>query len=104
MVARIKKNDEIEVCVGKDRGKRGIVEVVSPKEDKALVKGINLVVRHVKARRQGEVGGIRKEESYMHCCKLMPVCSSCKKACRVQVKVMSDGKHKRACAQCKAVF
>lgn len=104
MVARIKKNDEVEVCVGKDRGKRGVVINVLPNDSKALVKGIGCVVRHVKARRQGEVGGIRKEELPIYCCKLMPVCTACKKACRVQVKLLDNGKRSRVCGKCKEIF
>jgi large subunit ribosomal protein L24 len=104
MVARIKKNDEVEVIMGKDRGKRGQVIQVLPTEDKVMVKGIGLVVRHIKPRRQGEAGGIRKEESFIVASKLMPVCRSCNLPCRVQSKMLDDGVRKRMCGKCKEMF
>ena len=66
MVARIKKNDTVVVLSGKDKDKKGTVIEVLPKKGKVLVKDIALVTRHVKARKQGEVSGIKKEESYIN--------------------------------------
>ena len=61
MVARIKKNDTVVVLSGKDKDKNGTVIEVLPKKGKVLVKGIALKTRHVKARKQGDVPGIKKE-------------------------------------------
>lgn len=104
MTARVKKNDTVIVISGKDRGKQGQVLEVLPKKDKVLVKGISIITRHVKARRQGDIAGIKKEESYVQLPKVMPVCSSCKKACRVNVKKLENNKSARVCNRCKAVF
>lgn len=104
MIARIKKNDTVMVISGKDKGKQGQVLEVLPKKDKALIKGIGIITRHVKARRQGEVGGIKKEESYVTLAKVMPLCISCKKPCRVNVKELENNKSTRVCNRCKAVF
>jgi len=61
----IKKNDTVVVLTGKDKGKQGSVIEVLPKEGKVKVRGIAIVTRHVKARRQGEASAIKKEESYI---------------------------------------
>lgn len=104
MVARIKKNDTVVVLSGKDKDKKGTVIEVLPKKDKVLVKDIALVTRHAKARKQGEVSGIKKEESYVPSSILMPVCVSCKQPCRVNAKVIESGKRVRVCNRCEEIF
>lgn len=103
MLGRIRKNDMVQVISGKDKGKQGRVIVVNPKKEKALVKGISIVTRHVKAKRQGQQSGIIKEESYVSLCIVMPVCSRCKKSCRVRTK-HGDDKKMRVCHRCEEAF
>jgi len=104
MIARIKKNDIVQVISGKNKGKEGSVIEVSPKKREAMVKGIAIATHHVKPRRVGERGGIRKEESFISMSQLMPVCSSCKKPSRVNVKQLDTGKSARVCNRCKEIF
>ena len=104
MLSRIKKNDLVSVVSGKDKGKEGRVVDMDPKKDRALVKGVAIITRHAKAKKQGEKSGIIKEESYVSLCKVMPVCPSCKKPCRTQTKEMEDGKKARVCHRCKEQF
>lgn len=73
MKLRIKKGDQVYVLTGKDRGKKGVVIAILPKKDKVMVKGIAVVTRHVKARKQGEVSGIKREERFIHISNVMPV-------------------------------
>jgi large subunit ribosomal protein L24 len=72
-----------------------------PKKDKIKVKGVAIVTRHKKARQQGEVSAIRKEETFIYATKVMPICSSCKKACRVGSKTLENGSQARMCVRCK---
>jgi len=104
MVARVRKNDLIKVLSGKDKGKESLVLSVAPKKGQVLVKDVALATKHVKARKAGELSGIRKEEIFIDISNVMPVCSSCKKACRVMSKVMDSGKRARACRRCKEIF
>ena len=104
MLSRIKKNDLVSVVSGKDKGKEGRVITVDSKKARVLVKGVAIVTRHAKARKQGDKSGIVKEETYVPLCKVMPVCPSCKKTCRTQVKEMEDGKRARICHRCKEQF
>jgi large subunit ribosomal protein L24 len=104
MLSRIRKNDLVFVLCGKDKGKQGRVINVDKKNERVLVKDVAVVTRHVKAKKQGQQSGIVKEESYLPLCKVMPVCSSCKKFCRVGVKVLDDGKKARICHRCKEQF
>lgn len=104
MVARIRKNDTVVVRSGRDKGEQGTVLEVLPKEGKLMVKGLGIITRHVKARKQGDIAGIRKEESYLRLSQVMPVCPSCKKGCRVTAKVMDNGNKSRACHHCKEII
>ena len=76
-----------------ERGKKGKVLAVSPKEGKVIVEGINMVTKHVKPRRMGETGGIVKAEGAMYACKVQIVCPRCGKPTRVGHKIY-EGRHK----------
>ncbi len=104
MIARIKKNDTVVVLSGKDKGKQGTVIEVLPEKDKVMVKGVCVITKHAKAKKAGDVAGIRKQEQYINCSKVMPVCGACKKACRVSVKVLDSGKKVRICCHCSESF
>lgn len=104
MVARIKKNDKVQVISGKDKGKQGVVLAIKPKKGLVLVKGVALVTRHVKPRRAGETGGIKKEESFIKIAKVMPVCPVTNKATRVASKQLENGKRVRISVRSKETF
>ncbi len=103
MLARVKKNDTVILLSGKDKGRQGLVLAVYPQEDQVLVKDVAVVTRHAKPTRSGQKGSIVKEERPVPLAKVMPVCSSCKKPCRVQTKMSEAGKI-RICNRCKEAF
>ena len=104
MIARIKKNDIVHIVAGKNRGKQGSVIAILPKKGKVIVKGVAIATHHIKPRRAGEPGGLRKEESFIDISQVMPICSSCKKPSRVNVKKLDTGKSTRMCNRCKEIF
>jgi large subunit ribosomal protein L24 len=73
MKNQLKKNDKVQVVTGKDNGKVGEIMQICHKSGKVKVKGVNLMTKHVKARRQGDVAGIQKRESFIHISNVMPV-------------------------------
>ena len=95
----IKKDDTVIVISGDDKGKKGKVLEVSPKERKVIVDGVNIVSKHVKPRRQGETGGIVKAEGALYADKVMLFCSKCGKGVRPGHKI-EDGKKIRVCTKC----
>lgn len=101
---RVKKNDTVVIISGKDKDKKGKVIEILQKNDKVMVKGSSLSTKHVKARRQGEVAGIKEVESYIPSSKVMPVCTSCNKPVRVNTKTIETGRKVRICNQCKEIF
>lgn len=98
---RIKKGDNVQVLSGNDKGKTGEVLEVIPKEDKIIVKGVNIRKKHVKARRQGDESGIIPVECAIPSSKVNVVCSKCGKATKVGYSMEKDQKV-RICKKCGA--
>ena len=99
----VRTNDTVIIITGKDKGKKGTVLEILSQKGKVLVKGIAIVTRHVKARKQGEVSGIKKNESFIDLSNVIPICLACKKPCRINIKKVNS-KRMRVCNRCKEVF
>lgn len=96
----VKTGDTVVVISGKDKGKKGKVLAVSPKEGKIIVEKVNMVSKHVKPKKMGEQGGIIKAEGAFYASKAQIYCSRCKKATRVAHKINESGDKTRVCAKC----
>ena len=92
----VKTGDTVVILSGKDKGKKGKVLEVSPKEGKVIVEGLNIATKHVKPRRQGEQGGIVEAEAAMYASKVQAVCQV-RQATRVAHKFLEDGTKVRVC-------
>ena len=100
----VKTGDTVVVLSGKDKGKKGKVMAVSPKEGKVIVEKVNIVSKHIKPRRMGEPGGIIKAEGAMYASKVQIICPRCKKPTRVGHKINADGTKDRICKKCGEVL
>ena len=93
---KVKKNDQVIVISGKDRGKRGRVIEVLRNEGKVMVEGIGLIKKHVRPNRQrGIAGGIVEQERPIDVSNVMVVDPDGKKPTRLGVQVLSDGRKVR---------
>lgn len=93
---KIRKNDEVVILAGKDKGRRGKVLKVLPVTERALVEGINLVKKHVKPNPQTQTtGGVVTREAPIHLSNLAVYNSVTKKADKVGFKVLEDGRKVR---------
>ena len=88
----IKTGDTVVVLSGSSKGVCGEVIATSPKEGKVIVKGANMIKKHVKARRQGDVSGIIDAEGAMYASKVALFCPKCNKGVRTHVVVDGDKK------------
>jgi large subunit ribosomal protein L24 len=61
MAAKLRKGDKVVVLTGKDKGREGEITSISPKDGKAIVGGINEVVRHTKQSQNSQGGRVKKE-------------------------------------------
>ena len=94
MGVKIRKGDRVIVNTGRDRGKKGEVLRVFPKEDRALVSGINMVKRHQRQTAKQE-GGIRPKEAPIHLSNISLIDPRDGGATRVGFKNLSDGRKVR---------
>ena len=91
MAAKIRKGDKVIVLTGRDKGRAGEVIEVRPDQDRALVRGINMVKRHQRQTAQQE-GGIVSKESTVHLSNLAVADPKDGKPTRVGFKIRPDGK------------
>lgn len=97
----IKKDDEVLILGGRDRGKKGKVLRLFPSKNRAVVENINMIKRHTRPNPQRNIkGGIVERESPIHLSNLMVVCRECGKPTRVSYSSLSDGKKVRVCKRC----
>lgn len=93
---KLKKGDDIIVIAGRDKGKRGTISQVMPTFDKVLIDGINLVKKHQKPNPSlGVQGGIVEMEMPLHVSNVAIFNPSTKKADRVGIKILEDGRKVR---------
>ena len=102
----VKTGDTVIVLSGKNKGKKGKVMAVSPKEGKVIVERVNMVKKHVKPRKMGEAGGLIKAESALYADKVQLVCPMCGRPTRTGSKINAKGKKVRTCkkSDCLAEF
>jgi large subunit ribosomal protein L24 len=101
----LRKNDLVEVIAGADLGKRGRVLYVFPKDDRAIVEGMNFIYRHLRRSREYPEGGRVQKEAPVDISNLKLVCPSCNKTTKVNIKVVEGegGKMRlRICKKCGA--
>ncbi|HVU20632.1 MAG TPA: 50S ribosomal protein L24 [Rhizomicrobium sp.] len=91
MSAKIKKGDRVIVTTGRDKGKKGEVLKVFPKEDRALVSGVNMVKRHQRQTQRVQ-GGIVSKEAPVHLSNIAHVDPKSGGATRIGFKVLGDGR------------
>jgi len=97
---KLKKGDTVKVLSGNDKGKTGEVLTVLPKENRVIVKDVNIRKKAVKPRKAGDEGGIIPSEHPINASKVAVVCPKCQKAVRIGYKVDKDGKKVRVCKSC----
>ncbi|MBA4789438.1 MAG: 50S ribosomal protein L24 [Pseudomonadota bacterium] len=94
MAAKIKKGDKVVVLVGRDKGRTGEVIQVMPKEERALVRGVNVVKRHQRQTANQE-GGIISKEAPIHLSNIAVADPKDGKPTRVGFEVLEDGRKVR---------
>ena len=100
----IRKDDIVEVISGDDRGKRGRVLAVYPRQGKILVEGVNRVYKHLKPGAKNQQGGRLSKEMPVSISNVMLVCSACGKPARTGARFRADGTKERFCKKCKATI
>jgi len=98
---KLKKNDNVLVISGRDKGKTGLVERVFGEDSKIVVKGVALAKKHVKPSQKNPQGGIIEINQKISASNVMILCPSCGKPSKIAAKVTDKGKS-RVCKKCGA--
>ena len=103
-VSPIRKNDNVLVIAGRDRGKRGRVLRVLPRKGRLIVEGVNVIKRHTRPNPQRNIkGGIVEREAALSASNVQLVCPDCGAPTRLGHRRLDDGKSVRFCRKCKGV-
>ena len=95
MAARIRKGDTVMVITGADKGKRGEVLSVLPKDNRAVVQGVNIAKRHTKPTGMGQPGGIIEREATIHLSNIKLIDPKTDQPVKVGFRVLDDGRKVR---------
>jgi len=105
---KIKKDDKVKIMAGKDKGKEAKVLQVFPRLNRASVEGVNILIKHMRPRREGEKGQRIEFPAPMNLSNMILVCPKCNKATRVlheYIELEKNGKKskkkQRVCKKCK---
>ena len=101
---KIKKDDNVLVVAGKDKGKKGKVRFAYPRKNQVIIEGVNFIKKHSKARGVVKQAGIIDLEAPVHISNVMLVCDKCSKPSRIGYKKMDDGRRVRFCRACNEVI
>lgn len=101
---KIKKNDTVKIMKGKDAGKTGKVVQVLPQDEKIVVEGLNILVKHMKSQRAKEKGQRLEFSAPLAIANAQIVCPKCNKVTRIGYTTLNDGKKQRVCRKCKEVI
>ena len=95
MAAKIKKGDHVIVIAGKDKGRKGEVTKVFPREERVIVSGVRMVKRHTRPTQWDPEGGIKQFEAPIHISNVAHIDPKDGGATRVGFKTLKDGKKVR---------
>ena len=100
----IRKNDNVVVVAGKDRGKRGRVLRLVPAKNRLIVEGAKFVKRHTRPNpAQNVKGGVIEREAPLHASNVQLICPDCGAATRIGRRLLEDGRKVRICRKCDGV-
>ena len=100
----IRKNDEVKVTAGRDKGKTGRVLEVEPRRSRLYVEHVNMIKRHTRPNPNKQIrGGILEKEGPIHVSNVALVCGDCGTT-RIQHREKAEGGKVRVCVKCGKVL
>ncbi len=100
----IKKNDNVIVLAGDEKGKKGRVLSLNSDKNRILVEGINMIKKHLKPSKKQQQGGIIDKEALFSTSNVMLICPKCDKPTRLGSTLLENGKKIRVCKKCGEVI
>ena len=101
---KIKSGDKVKIIAGKDKGKTGKVLQVFVSLNTASIEGRNLLIKHLRPRRQGEKGQRIEFPAPLNISNLALVCPQCGRDTKIGFKILDNGKKARVCKKCRQII
>lgn len=101
---KIRKDDNVLVIAGKDKGKSGKVRFSHPEKNQVIIEGVNFIKKHSKARGAAKQAGIIDLEAPVHISNVLLICNKCNKPVRIGFRKLEDGRRVRFCRTCDEVI
>ncbi|MFC2161778.1 50S ribosomal protein L24 [Acidobacteriota bacterium] len=99
----LRKNDEVIVICGKDKGKTGKILKVIPDKQKVIVEKINFVKEFIRQDQSKNIqGGIMEKEAPLHVSNVRIFCSECGQGVRIKIQALQAGEKNRVCYKCES--
>lgn len=96
----VRKGDTVLVTGGKEKGRTGRIDRILADENRVVIEGVNMVIRHVRPRPDVRQAGRVQKEAPIHISNVALICNKCNKPTRPRIKVLDDGKKVRECRSC----
>ena len=96
----IRKDDNVYVMTGKEKGKKGRVLTVNRSKGSVLIEKLNIIKKHMKPNKKYAQGGIIEKEGTLPISNVALVCAKCTEPVRVGKRVLDDGSRVRVCRKC----
>lgn len=103
-MSKIRKNDEVMVILGRDRGKKGKVLSSIPRKNRLIVEDVNMIKRHMRPTGTMRQAGIIEKEASIHVSDVMLICKKCSQPTRVGFGFLDNGTKVRVCKKCHEVM
>jgi len=99
-----KKGDKVLIIIGEDKGKKGKIVRIFPKETKAIIEGVNFLKKHSKPTQKVPQGGIVEQEGALHISNIRLICNKCNKPTAIKRERIKEGKRVRVCKKCREII
>lgn len=103
-IARLKKGDSVLVISGEDKGKKGKIVKIFPKENQVIIEGMNLLKKHMKPTQKSPQGGIVRQEGPIQISNVRLICNKCDKPTSVKQGLTKEQKKVRVCKKCGEIM
>jgi large subunit ribosomal protein L24 len=99
----VKKDDQVMIIAGKDKGKSGKILRVLPDKGRVLVENLNMIKRHTRPSQRNSAGGIIEKEAPIAISNVQLLCQGCHKPVRTGIRALEDGSKARFCKKCNEI-
>ncbi|MDR1382547.1 MAG: 50S ribosomal protein L24 [Planctomycetaceae bacterium] len=101
---KLKIDDNVEVRIGAQAGKRGRIKSIDREKNRVVIEGVNVLKKHVRRSQRNPQGGILSKEMPIPVSNVMIICPTCQKITRIGIRLKPEGGKQRICKKCGSMI